>query len=608
MYIIVAVLITYPLIFNLNTVIPYFPDWLPAWAPEAKDWFPSFGDSHYFPWFLWWFKKALLDLHQNPLTTEYLFAPGGVFLGSSLENLVNIILSLPLQLFFSVIASYNLLIIFNFALAGTAVYYFADYFLKHGKTPAILAGLYFMTSSYMVLRSLGHFNLQTTAFLIFFLLFFIRMYEENRRRNSVLAAVFLFLTALSSWYYFFYGFVVALVITLYFFRCRVPPPGRSGLPDLPGVAVFSFISFVLLLPFLLLLYISNRAGVLHGHSLSSSIVYSSDFLSYFLPHRLGFLFHSVGEWADRFLGLWQYGGNTMEKTAFLGFTGLGGIIFYLIKGKADPRRGLWLLLLLISFVLSLGPLLTIAGQIFPVPLPYGILYYFLPFFGFLRTPNRFSVFVFLLAALFLGYFVRSISSFNLTFEDVGTRTSHFVRRVIVIVIAGLIVLDNLVWPYPLIKVGDTSFYQRLRADKADYLILNLPLREYKAANHPYLLAQTFHEKKMINGAVQPVGYTGDLLKTIRSYPLSLLNCDYQITAKEAMNQSMWLGDLKNYLVSQNVRYVIWHKNLPVLNEICPMVVSNQNLVINGEGMSKVYEDEEISVFATELPFERSEKL
>ena len=138
----------------------------------------------------------------------------GVFLGSSLDNLIKIFLSLPLQFFFSVIASYNLLIIFNFALSGTAVFYFADYFLKFLKDspckqglsfPGIIAGLFFMTSSYMTLRSLGHFNLQTTAFLIFFLLFFIRMFEENRRRNSVLAAGFLFLTALSSWYYFFTG-------------------------------------------------------------------------------------------------------------------------------------------------------------------------------------------------------------------------------------------------------------------------------------------------------------------------------------------------------------------------------------------------------------------
>ena len=206
---------------------------------------------------------------------------------------------------------------------------------------------------------------------------------------------------------------------------------------------------------------------------------------------------------------------------------------------------------------------------------------------------------------------------KIPFEDVRPRTSyrirdfasHFVRRVVVIVIAGLIILDNLVWPYPLIKVGNNSFYQSLKADKTDYLVLNLPLRENKASNHPYLLAQTFHEKRIINGAVQPVGYTQELFSTIRKYPLSSLNCDYQKMAKEVVDNNRLAADLKNYLLSQNVRYIIWHKQLPVLDEICPAVVEREGKIINpGNEFRKVFEDEEVSVFVPELPFERSEKL
>lgn len=597
LYFFVATLITFPLIVNLNTLIPYFPNWLPTWLPAAKDWAPTFGDSHFFPWFLWWFKKALFDLHQNPLTTGYLFAPQEVFLGSSLENLINILLSLPLQLFFSPIVAYNLLIIFNFALAGTAVFYFVSYLLKDSPctqglsfSSAFIAGLFFLTSSFMVLRSLGHFNIQTTAYLIFFLLFFIRIFELKKIRDGVFAAMFLFLTALSSWYYFFYSLIIGLLIALYFWHQEIiqakTTPFRLGSLNLRGVLAFLFLSAFFFLPFIFLLYISGRAGVLHGHSIAHSIVYSSDLLSYFLPHRLSFLYQPLGVWADRFLGLWIFGGNTMEKTAFLGLSGLAAIGFYLVNGKDDPRRRLWLLLLGVAFILSLGPLLTAAGQISPIPLPYGFLYYFFPFFVFLRDPNRFSVFVFLLSALFLGYFGKVILG------KLGK-----LRRVLFSVTFGLlIVLDNLVWPYPLIKVGDNSFYQSLKADKTDFTILNLPLREDKAANHPYLFAQLFHEKKMINGAVQPVGYTEALFNPIRSYPLSLLNCDYQKTAKDVTNQSRWVGDLKKYLQSQNVRYIIWHKDLPVLDEICPEVVNNQSLVIDSGGLTKVYVDEDISVF------------
>ncbi|MDP2934138.1 MAG: hypothetical protein Q8N81_08540, partial [bacterium] len=117
-------------------------------------------------------------------------------------------------------------------------------------------------------------------------------------------------------------------------------------------------------------------------------------------------------------------------------------------------------------------------------------------------------------------------------------------------------------------------------------------------NHPYLFSQIFHEKKMINGAVQPVGYTDSLFVPIRRYPLSLLNCDYQKTAKEEANPSRWLTDLRSYLIGQNVRYIIWHKDLPDLDGTCPVVVERtRKLLNNGNIIKEVYEDNEISAFA-----------
>ena len=53
-----------------------------------------------------------------------------------------------------------------------------------------------------------------------------------------------------------------------------------------------------------------------------------------------------------------------------------------------------------AFILSLGPILQIAGNRLPVPLPYAALYFIVPGFAAMRAPGRFAELVLLVLAIF----------------------------------------------------------------------------------------------------------------------------------------------------------------------------------------------------------------
>ena len=85
---------TYPLIANFSTKMF-------GWG----------GDRYIYLWNMWWLKKALLDIHTNPLYTDYIYYPKGISLAFHDFSLLLTTVSLPLQVLFSLEEIYNLFFI-----------------------------------------------------------------------------------------------------------------------------------------------------------------------------------------------------------------------------------------------------------------------------------------------------------------------------------------------------------------------------------------------------------------------------------------------------------------------------------------------------------------
>ena len=87
LFLMLALALTWPLAANLTTHVPGSAVW-------------AFDEST-FAWNMWWFKFSLLDLHQSPLQTDYIFYPLGIGLVLYTFNFFNAMVGLPLQLAFS---------------------------------------------------------------------------------------------------------------------------------------------------------------------------------------------------------------------------------------------------------------------------------------------------------------------------------------------------------------------------------------------------------------------------------------------------------------------------------------------------------------------------
>jgi len=133
-YVLLALILTYPLILQIGTHVP--------------------GDGRDDPalvWNLWWVRYALTDLHTNPLTCSYMFYPLGVNLTFYTLTILNGMLSIPVQMAANLVAASNINLLASFVIAGFGMYLLALDVAARGRrgsrqaltAAAFLAGLVF---------------------------------------------------------------------------------------------------------------------------------------------------------------------------------------------------------------------------------------------------------------------------------------------------------------------------------------------------------------------------------------------------------------------------------------------------------------------------------
>lgn len=161
---------------------------------------PPTGDTGVYVWNMWVFRHEVLE-GASPLRTSTIFSLSqGADL--SLHNYTTFanLVGLPLEGLFDIVASFNLVYIFNVALAGLGMYVLARRIT--GQTlESWLAGALFACSPFLVTRGGAHFSLVAAAPLPIFMWFLLRMWESRRRLDALGLGVTLACAAYSDAYY-----------------------------------------------------------------------------------------------------------------------------------------------------------------------------------------------------------------------------------------------------------------------------------------------------------------------------------------------------------------------------------------------------------------------
>lgn len=545
-YILITVIVTYPVV--QGVVNPYI-------VPQVG------GDSIYFLWHIWWIKHALLNLRMWPTFTQAIFYPtGGVlFLASPFNELA----SLTLQPLLGLTRTYNFMWLFSFPTAGFTTYLLGFYFSRH-RWVAFIGGLIFSFSARHYAQG-SHLGLMVIQWLpLYILALFLLLNKPIFKRGALTAAGFILAVSSEHVYYVFY-FVVPVtgLFLLYHWFIRYPRLRQRSFWLAFSSALLVGILFVF--PIYLHLLANRNEEFIQGTG-KGILQYSADVLAYFTPPQK----HPL--WQGSFIdSLYEsFGGNEEEDTIFIGYAALI-LIFLGIRTWRNRVTGFWLLLGILAFIFSLGPVLHFRSPInkdfeMNVALPYSFLAN-LPLVGVLRVPARLSVTVQLAVAV--------LATCGLTRV---TKNWSGIWRIAAYTTLGIFILFESLFQFPYPVENNTlvppTIYEQIAQEENQLALLEIPLRQrnknlvptggfHRRTAFYYLYYATIHQHPLIGGesARTPPDSANflDTTAVIRElmYPQDLVNNTSDIVKTD-------LDGLIKYgpklLAKHNIGYLVVHRN------------------------------------------------
>ena len=474
-YLVLAVVMTWPLVARLGTHIP---------LGNADVWLNY--------WNLWWWKTALLQ-GQSPYYTDMIFFPTGVPLGLHTHSPANMLWTLPINLALGMGPALNLAIFTGFAMAGFGGFLLAREYTQQ-TLPAVLAGIVAAYFPQHVDQATEHLNLASYWAMPLFLWALVRCIRRGGVRWWVATGLFFSLNALLAWHNALLAIPLGIGLAIFELWRGSRPLSRAVL-ELAGAAV---IALLMVTPFLVPVIRDSLADT----ALLQKRFYHKpiDPVTLLLPHPgqplWGVLF------ADLHLKLRSY--SSVGGIGYLGIVTLLLSIFAFTPRFREqsvtsmPRRSiplgagyLWLSLFGFLLVLSLGE--TIDTSYFDPPgwfhLPYHWLKH-LPVFGFVRLPNRFLV-----PAMIALSVLAAMGT-----DRLSERLERRGRRIVIGVLAFAMLIDYAWLPFPMRLIPQSEWPEQVQDLTLSGAILDIPLSHGPTGGFETFL-QTRHGQPIVGGYI-----------------------------------------------------------------------------------------------------------
>lgn len=479
------------------------------------------GDVWSYLWAMGWARVSLL-LGANPFHTDYIFYPLGgatqLLWGTALPSFA----SLPLQFAFGLVPAFNLVYLAASVLTGFGTYLLALEVLR-GATPSFsksvsdlspempavsppalhaacfLAGLIFAFGALRLGYGIAFTNLFHTEFTPFYILLLVRATRKGGGRNILLAGFFLALNV-----YIDFQIAAFLVLMTAPYCLWVLWRDRKGYAKPRGLSVavrdanvlhsfwrllprwFVMLAFAALLSLPMLVFVVQDFAIEGGnyirvYPLKYSSDRSYDLFSFFVPNARSSFYQPI---APRVQGV-NASVNTPDdselspdRQSFIGIT----VLILVALGIFTYRRALWFWLV-VAFVfalLSLGPVLHVAGNATNIPLPYALVNT-IPVLNHIRIPMRYGILVFLALAVMGG---------------AGARVLLARRSWLILPLGACVLLEAAIFPYPTLPYTVPPIYDQIARMPGDFTVLDIPSFNWRfaAKNETYQVA---HQKRIL---------------------------------------------------------------------------------------------------------------
>lgn len=407
------------------------------------------------PWADWWTLKALTDPTLSLWRTDVMFYPTGANLSYHSFSHLNTAVSLLLQTFLDPLSAYNLTIWLNYPLIGFSMYQLARYLTK-SEVSGILAGIAFAFSSHAMYQS-SHPVLLSIWCIPWATLYLLRAIEEDSRKLALVAALFVFLGTATSTLLFFMMILWFSFLVVYLWLANGWK--RPSIPILLTFAIGSGVLTLSLLSPLLIDAISNQNSSFIISDSTTSIV--ADITSPLVPHWF----------------LW------LSRGLYFGFV---GIYIMLFARRSGGKIRLWVILLIATYLITIGPHPELLARELDVTLPWS-----LPFVPILRNTYRFNILMSTAVSVLIAYGWLGIR------DQIKTERG---RQIGAILLIGLLFADYGLVGIPTGPPDVSTFYTEYLDSVDDDVVLTL-MPSNRQFDKLYLYFQTYHGHKMTNGVI-----------------------------------------------------------------------------------------------------------
>jgi hypothetical protein len=558
LYLLLTVLLTYPLVLRFATHVP--------------------GDGSDDPalvWNLWWVKHAVVDLHSNPLLCNYVFYPLGIDLTFYTLTILNGFLSVPLQPLLGLVSANNVIVLASFVLSAYGAYLLVKHLLPketHPSAPFLAGLIYAFSSNRFIYASLGQFNILSMQWIPFYVLFLIRARRNPKSlRYPSLTAVFLLLNGYTEFTYASFLLIFTLVYLLYWLAVD---GWRRNLLLWRNLALVGVAFVVGMSPILVRMW---RVMAVEGDFLVEGLgfanVFSADLLGFFVPSHL----HPLAD-------LWRRSFDfSYLNFVFIGYVVLGLAVYGAVRHFRDRGLRFWIVAAVVFALIALGPTLRFNGQEHELPLPFDVLAA-LPFFKGNRYPSRYSVILTLCWAALAAYGLHSLTS---------RVRREALKRSLAGILASLVVFEHLSVPLPLSDFRVPDVYATVSEEPGDFSMLELPLAwrngfRVTGTKDPVIMFeqfyQTTHQKRLLGGNTS----RNPEYKFQYFTEAPVINTIIALENGHEVERETWDTDRElapEVLRLLGVRYVILHTEVvpPVLQEYVQYVMGGER-IHEGDGI------------------------
>ena len=474
-YLLTSVLLTWPLIFRLNSVL-----------------FGDFGDTRGVVWAIWAKSSGALDRTVNKLIA----APFGVPSEYGFSQPVTDWTMLVLSKFSNEIVAYNLYVFLSFPLTAFGTYCFLIRIIRN-RSAAFFGGLMFGFCPAAVMQATG--GHAPYAFNVFVPLLLLSLFSNHKKRSLssvfLVALCFSLVTLTSLYFGYFSIYIVFFFVIFDLFSSEKYARWNISRNYFYGAVI----AFLLIVPFQykaiyqqLTMSTDSLEKMGRVRDFNQLTVYSSRIMEYFTPA----INHPIfGKHIEDSVRASLHGSNLFEQTLYLGITPvfvflIGILLVSRKKLDVDLRRYFLFfgVATLFMFYLSLPPLVSIGGV--QIPTLSKLAYLVTPMF---RVYARFGILVNFFLACALAVVLAGL------FQSLK-RQRYWALLTFLL---PLLAFEYWSSPVQYSKAVNKppAVYQWIAKNPGDFIIAEYPMMPADEASfYSYMFWQRVHKKRLVNGA------------------------------------------------------------------------------------------------------------